>query len=114
MRLAQLVLAIVVALFATVDAASPGAGVAVASSDSRRELHVAERSADVEERARRSGGGRRSGGYNRGQIHGTHTSIGFMYPNDTPYLKKAFKAWLKRRARRQQTPAPARRLRVGS
>ncbi|KAL3659238.1 hypothetical protein V7S43_015816 [Phytophthora oleae] len=96
MRLVQLVLVLVVVLLANVNAATAtnevATSIAAESDDRRREL--AESSTDLEERAKRSGGGGTT-------IHrtGTHTSIGLMYPNDTPYLKKLmlrFRAWLKR------------------
>ncbi|GMF65153.1 unnamed protein product [Phytophthora lilii] len=56
----------------------------------------------LEERGRRGGGGR-GGGRRRagGQFYGPYTSIGLMYPSDTPYLKedmqKLFKKWVARK-----------------
>ncbi|ETP52180.1 hypothetical protein F442_02769 [Phytophthora nicotianae P10297] len=97
MRLVRLVLAIVVGLIVTVDCmATTNDAHEIDTSmeyapSLRRELD--ERSTESEER------GRRGGGRSRIKRTRTHTSIGLMYPNATPYLKEAlsrFKSWLKR------------------
>ncbi|GMF28282.1 unnamed protein product [Phytophthora lilii] len=78
----------------------------------------------IEERGRRGGGGR-GGGRRRpgGQVYGPYTSIGFMYPNETPYFKKdmqkLLKNWVarkraeaKKRAEKAKAAAESRRLRA--
>ncbi|GMF15243.1 unnamed protein product [Phytophthora fragariaefolia] len=101
MRVIHIVLSLVVTLTLLDDGICISAGDALTTESQSKALLVDTPSArklgradsSLEERGRRSGGGQRR------QIHGTYTSIGFMYPNDTPYLKKDMKkflAWLKR------------------
>ncbi|KAH7487639.1 hypothetical protein KRP22_013771 [Phytophthora ramorum] len=110
MGLVHLVLAAIIALLATsitTAAAIEGTSTAehaIEPKQEPRKLSNSEPSV-IEERARRAGG----------HVPITHTSIGFMYPSDTPYLKKALKKfvnWFKRIFGKKTTAESTRRLRL--
>ncbi|EGZ07923.1 hypothetical protein PHYSODRAFT_355973 [Phytophthora sojae] len=106
MRLLHLVLAFAVSLAVISN------GIAVTTAKSiqdpdpshqvlTRELSVDDATAKEEERGKRGGGGGGRPTSTGGQIHGTHTSIGLMYPNELSrrkYKKKCnrFTNWWKR------------------
>ncbi|KAE8980451.1 hypothetical protein PR003_g24324 [Phytophthora rubi] len=109
MRLLHLVLAIAVSLAVISNGIAATAANSIQDSDpsyqvAARELSGKEEALDEEDRKRGGGGGGRGGGRGtttRGQIHGTHTSIGLMYPNHLSHRKtkkkcNRFKNWWQR------------------
>ncbi|KAE8984704.1 hypothetical protein PF005_g20942 [Phytophthora fragariae] len=96
MRLLHLVLTIAVSLAAISNGTAATAAKSITDSDPSnqvvtRGLSGKEEALEEERKGGRGGGGGGRGGgrgtTTRGQIHGTHTSIGLMYPNHLSHRK---------------------------